>query len=95
MAGDEWIPMFTLPNIAIQEAIEMDGVALVSLQDSRLRALATDHEKFATYLDGFTTEFGQEITPSVILVRHDKFDLYRSAEGRAGARGPSQKMRPS
>lgn len=83
---DEWIPMFTLPNISIQEAIEVDGVALVSLHDGRLRSLANDHEKFAAYLNGFTTEFGQQIAPSVILVRADKFALYRSAEAMAGFR---------
>lgn len=83
---DEWVPMFTLPNISIQETIEVDGVALVSLHDGRLRSLATDHEKFAIYLNGFTTEFGQQIAPSVILVRKDRFDLYRSAEAMAGFR---------
>ena len=76
--------MFTLPNISIQEAIEVDGVALVSLHDGRLRSLATDHEKFAIYLNGFATEFGQQIAPSVILVRKDRFDRYRSAEAMAG-----------
>ena len=78
--------MFTLPNVSIQETIEVDGVALVSLQDSKLAVLADDHEKFATYLNGFTTEFGQKIAPSVILVRKDKFELYRPAEAMAGFR---------
>src|SRR5271156_6327432 len=85
-AVGEWIPMFTLPNISIQEAIEVDGVAFVSLHDSRLAVLANDYEKFAAYLNGFTTEFGQQIAPSVILVRKDKFDLYRPAEAMAGFR---------
>ena len=73
-------------RLEIQETIEVDGVALVSLQDSKLAVLADDHEKFATYLNGFTTEFGQKIAPSVILVRKDKFELYRPAEAMAGFR---------
>ena len=83
---DEWIPMFTLPNVSIEEAIEIDGVALVSLHDRRLPDLTISHKRFATHLNGFTTEFGQPISPSVILVRSDKFELYRPAEAMAGFR---------
>jgi hypothetical protein len=78
--------MFTLPNIEIREAIEIDGVALVSMADERLLTLASRHKRFAMYLNRFTTEFGQQVSPSVILVRKDKLAIYRSAEALAGFR---------
>jgi hypothetical protein len=84
--SDEWIQMFTLPNISIEEPIEIDGVALVSIHDKRAQALAQRHERFSMYLNQFTSEFGQQVAPSLILVRADKFDQYRPAEALAGFR---------
>jgi hypothetical protein len=83
---DEWIPMFTMPNIAIVEPIEIDGLALVSVEDERIQTLARRHRRFAMYLGSFTSEFGQQVSPSTILVRADKFDQYRAAEALAGFR---------
>jgi hypothetical protein len=84
--ADDWIQMFTLPNILIEEPIEADGVALVSVHDERVQTLAGRHERFAMYLNRFTTEFGQQVAPSLILVRADKFGQYRPAEALAGFR---------
>jgi hypothetical protein len=85
-AADEWVPMFTLPNIETQVSIEIDGVALVSVADERAETLARRHRRFAMYLNRFTSEFGQQVSPSIILVRADKFNQYRSAEALAGFR---------
>ena len=81
-----WIPMFALPNIALEEAIEADGVALVSFQDERLRQLANDHRRFGSYLDRFRTEFGCRLQPSIIIRRDDSSENYRSVEALAGFR---------
>jgi hypothetical protein len=83
---DEWIQMFTLPNISIDEPVEIDGVAMVSVHDERAQTLARRHKRFSMYLNRFTSEFGQQISPSLILVRADKFDQYRPAEALAGFR---------
>jgi len=81
-----WIPMFALPNIALEEAIEADGVALVSFQDERLRQLANNHKRFASYLDRFRTEFGRRVQPSIIIWRDDSSEHYRSVDALAGFR---------
>jgi hypothetical protein len=81
-----WIPMFALPNVAVEEAIEADGVALVSFQDERLQQIANDHESFASYLARFRTEFGRRVQPSIIIWRDDSSERYRSVEALAGFR---------
>jgi hypothetical protein len=83
---DEWIHMFTLPNITIEEAIEIDGVAMVPTHDDRAQALAMRHKQFSMYLKRFTSEFGQQVSPSLILLRADRFQQYRPAEALAGFR---------
>jgi hypothetical protein len=42
--------MFALPNITLEEAIEIDGLALASISDERIQELAQQHENFANYL---------------------------------------------
>jgi hypothetical protein len=81
-----WIPMFALPNIALEEAIEADGVALVSFEDERLQQLANDHNRFGSYLERFQTEFGRRVQPSVIIWRNDSSEHYRTVEALAGFR---------
>jgi hypothetical protein len=83
---DEWVQMFTLPNVLIEEPIEADGVAMVSVHDERAQTLARRHRRFSMYLNRFTSEFGQQVAPSLILVRADKFDQYRTVEALAGFR---------
>jgi hypothetical protein len=78
--------MFTLPNITIEEPLEIDGVAMVPAHDARARALAKRHKRFSMYLNRFTSEFGQQVNPSLILVKADKFRQYRTVEALAGFR---------
>jgi hypothetical protein len=35
----EWIPMFAMPNVQVQDPIEVDGMAIVSCFDPRIKAL--------------------------------------------------------
>jgi hypothetical protein len=81
-----WIPMFALPNISLEEAIEVDGVALASIADNRIQELVNKHESFATYLDSFRSEFGLHLQPSIIIRRDDTTELYRSVEALSGFR---------
>jgi hypothetical protein len=80
------MPMFALPNIALEEAIEVDGVALASISDMRIRELANEHENFASYLESFRSEFGYRLSPSIIIRRDDTRELYRSVEALSGFR---------
>jgi hypothetical protein len=63
--------MFAMPNIAIQEPIGVEGLALVPTNDERVKALAKKHRRFAMYLRRFKTEFGVQVWPSV-LIRESK-----------------------
>jgi hypothetical protein len=44
-----WVPTFALPNVDVDEPIEVDGMALVSLRDYRIHELANKHKNFAEY----------------------------------------------
>jgi hypothetical protein len=81
-----WIPMFALPNVFLEDSIDVDGIALASIHDERVQALAEKHKPFALYLDRFRSEFGRQIQPSIIIWRDDSSDLYRSVEALAGFR---------
>jgi hypothetical protein len=81
-----WIPMFALPNIAVEEPIEIDGMALAATSDIRIRELAQKHENFANYLESFQTEFSHHLQPSIIIRRADTPELYRSVDALAGFR---------
>jgi hypothetical protein len=81
-----WIPMFALPNIKVEETIEVDGMAMATIADQRLGELAALHPSFAYYLDTFCTEFGRQTCPSIIIRRDDTTELYRSVDALAGFR---------
>jgi hypothetical protein len=81
-----WIPMFALANIAVEEPIEIDGMALAATSDIRIRELAQKHENFANYLESFQTEFSHHLQPSIIIRRADTPELYRSVDALAGFR---------
>jgi hypothetical protein len=78
--------MFALANIEVSQAIEVDGFALASIHDARLRELAAVHPNFREFLNRFTTEFGQPIAPSVFICRDDAPITYRGIDAIAGFR---------
>lgn len=78
--------MFALPNIKVEEPIELDGMALATIADPRVQELASKHTSFAEYLASFTSEFGRPINPSIIIWRNDTNDLYRRVDALAGFR---------
>jgi hypothetical protein len=78
--------MFALPNIEVEEPIELDGMALATIADPRIQELATQHPRFSKYLDSFRSEFNYRINPSIIIRRDDTPDLYRTVDALAGFR---------
>jgi hypothetical protein len=81
-----WLPMFALANIEVRQPIEVDGFALASIHDARVRELAEAHPNFHEFLNRFTTEFGQPIVPSVFICRDDAPITYRGINAIAGFR---------
>jgi hypothetical protein len=82
----EWLPMFALPSIEIQQAIEVDGFALASIHDSRVQELVDRHPNFKEFLGRFTTEFGVRLVPSIFICRDDAPLTYRGIDAIAGFR---------
>ena len=62
------------------------GLLLVSVHDARLQQIASEHERFASYLNRFRTEFGRRVEPSIIIWRDDSSERYRSVDALAGFR---------
>lgn len=78
--------MFALPNVEVRNPIEVDGFALASIYDERVRELAAAHPNFNEFLNQFTTEFGQPIVPSIFICREDAPVTYRGVDAIAGFR---------
>lgn len=81
----QWQPMFALPNIGLDEAIEVDGFALAPVTDDRVQEMARN-ERFRSFLGRFTTEFGVPVEPAIIIWRNDKPDTYRTIAAISGFR---------
>src|SRR5450756_917858 len=82
----KWLPMFALANIEVRRPIEVDGFALASMHDARVRELAETHSNFREFLNKFTTEFGQPVVPSIFICRDDAPITYRGTDAIAGFR---------
>jgi hypothetical protein len=81
----KWQPMFALPNILLQDAIEVDGFALAPLSDPRIQTMSRN-ARFRSFLRRFKTEFGDPVQPAVIIWRNDKPQTYRAIAAIAGFR---------
>jgi hypothetical protein len=68
---DEWKPIFALPNIVLDQAIETREAVLAPMDDIRVTRLANARQPFQEYLSRFTDAFGQRLAPCVLLVRRD------------------------
>lgn len=82
----EWVPISVLPNVFVQDAIEADYVALVSYGDKRLSKLCSRYDRLRVFLSKFTDAFGVQIRPSVILLREDAPDRFRTIDAIASFR---------
>jgi hypothetical protein len=77
---DEWVPIFALPNLDMQGTIECPYAAVVSPKDARVKKLCGDHPNLATFLSKFLGQCGTRVWPSLLLLRSDAPDSYRTAE---------------
>jgi hypothetical protein len=78
--------MFALPNVQVHSSIEVDGIALVSAHDDRIKQLTAQYPNYATYLASFHNEFGAAVSPSSILVKDDAPISYRGVDALASFR---------
>src|SRR5690349_9750668 len=76
----EWIPMFAMPNVKVQDPVEVDGIAIVSPFDQRIVELTQKYPRFGVFIKRFKTEFSRDLSPSFIMVRDDAPMLYRRVD---------------
>jgi hypothetical protein len=68
---DEWLPVFALPNLALDKAIETTVAALVPSHDTRVKGLREKHSSFNQFLRRFSDSFGVRFEPALILLKAD------------------------
>lgn len=74
-----------MPNLTIEEPIEVSQVAIVPLTDERLRLVLCNNPSLATFLGAFRNEFGVRISPAVGMIRSEA-DRIRSVAAFSGFR---------
>jgi hypothetical protein len=78
--------MFALPSIWMAEPAETEHLALVYAEDSRVKALAATHANFGAFLNQFATEFGDKLSPSLLIWDDAGPQAYRNTEALAAFR---------
>jgi hypothetical protein len=77
---DEWTPVLALPNVDMKGTVECPHVAIVPPTDDRVRKLCEDHPTLTTFLSKFSGQFGDQVWPSLLLLRTDAPKAYYTPE---------------
>jgi hypothetical protein len=86
LASASWIPVWAMPNISISVPIEASHAALVPSGDERLRSIAESKPALWTFLTAFRDEFGNQIHPTIGMVREDSLQRVKTVTAFAGFR---------
>ncbi len=81
-----WTPIWALPNIDLDEAVESEFFALVPNEDKRVRTKRREQPELRKYLARFTHTFKNRIKPSLILRRADAPERLLTGEAVASFR---------
>ena len=68
---DEWTPVFALPNLDCRGKVECEFAAIVPRNDVRVEKLCADHPILGAFLAKFSSQFGNQVWPSLLVVRAD------------------------
>lgn len=71
MSNKEWIFIYALPNLIINEPFETEYLAIVPFNDKRLRAIRNNIPSVKKLLTNFKTVTGKKVRPSVLIWRKD------------------------
>ncbi|WP_075008664.1 hypothetical protein [Stigmatella aurantiaca] len=77
---DEWTPVFVLPNVELEEAIEGGPAVLAPAHDPRVIVLCQEYASLSTFLNRFTDAFGESCAPTVLLRRLDAPATFRTID---------------
>jgi len=67
----EWLIIYLLPNLSLNESYEAEFIAIVPFSDKRIQDLISKEVLAAKILTNFKTETGNEVKPSTLLIRSD------------------------
>jgi hypothetical protein len=76
--SSEWTPIWVLPNVTIDRAIEASHAALAPVTDPRLRAMVERKPALGKFLLRFKNEFGSQLWPTVGMIRQDAPQLVKT-----------------
>ncbi len=71
----DFAPGYILPNISVVDPIENEHYALISCNDDRALALRRAHSQFDIFVNHFFSEFGDQVAPTILMVRKGNPDL--------------------
>jgi hypothetical protein len=75
-----------MPNVTLEESIEASHVALVNSHDERLRSIAHRNRGLEKFLGAFRDEFGNQILPTIGIVRDDACQIVQTVAAFGGFR---------
>ncbi len=75
-----WIPVFLMPNLRVAHKIVSEEMAIVPCTDERLKPYESSHPQFKQFVQKFTDPFGARVSPSVLLLRSDAPETFKSIE---------------
>lgn len=82
----EWTPVFVLPNLPLDQAVECDIAAIAPAHDHRVKALKRAHPTFKQFLNRFSDNFGEKFEPAVLLLDADAPPSFRDIAALASFR---------
>src|ERR1700733_13870635 len=66
-----WVPVWAMPNVTIDTAVEVSHAALVGCMDERLESYVRLHPAVGSFFKRFHDEFGAQIWPTVTMISED------------------------
>lgn len=81
-----WLPIYFLPNVKLEVAIEACSICLAPAHDERVTYERSATPNFDALLRRFSTNFGEHFTPAVLFIKEDAPEALRSVDILAGFR---------
>lgn len=67
--NNEWLIIYILPNLSLNESFETEFIAIVPFNDNRIQDIISQEALAAKILTNFRTETGNKVKPSTLLMR--------------------------
>ena len=81
-----WMPVWALPNITLDEAVNHEWIALAPASDPRVQELTESQPNFRTFMGQFRNSHGDPIEPALVIQRDDAPECAGTSEAIASFR---------